>query len=291
MTRLICITLDRILQNIRAGSVVILTISNSISALSIVNVVFFSFLGSTVNMPSALATDLTQIDRLTSQWLETQRQTSHILVDWHASKPILHQRLTLLSAEKKQLEDILKYSKDSQEDVTKRRTELLEQQSNLEQQQAALSNKLALLLNQVEHLSELLPPPLKNVWLQQQDDSSDDNQTSKSLQAVLAKLNSLMDFQKRISVHEGPISASTAGEVMVKQIYLGVSTAWFVSADGELKGRGQVQDNQWVWIEDESISATEIKKAIDIFEKRKQADFVELPVNLVASKATVGGLQ
>ncbi|MEP0175647.1 MAG: DUF3450 family protein [Paraglaciecola sp.] len=265
--------------------------SKKTKCLAIRSLVLTSFSYGAVSMPLAFATDLTQIDRLTQQWLDTQRQASHLMVDWQASKPILEQRVTLLSAEKKQLEDILKYSKDSQEDVTKRRTELLEQQSNLEQQQAALSNKLALLLNQVEHLSELLPPPLKNVWLQQQDDSSDDNQTSKSLQAVLAKLNSLMDFQKRISVHEGPISASTAGEVMVKQIYLGVSTAWFVSADGELKGRGQVQDNQWVWIEDESISANEIKKAIDIFEKRKQADFVELPVNLVASKATVGGLQ
>ncbi|MEP0357342.1 DUF3450 family protein [Paraglaciecola sp.] len=250
-----------------------------------------SFLCSAITMPSALATNVIQIDRLTQQWLETQRQSSHLLVDWQANKPILNQRLTLLSVEKKQLEDILQYSTDSQEDVTKRRTELLEQQSKLEQQQTALMNKLSLLLNQVEHLSELLPPLLKNVWLQQQDESSDDNQTSKSLQAVLAKLNSLMDFQNRISVHEGPISVSTTDEVMVKQLYLGVSAAWFVSADGKLKGRGQVQDNQWVWIEDESISANEIKNAIDIFEKRKQADFVELPVNVVASKVTVGGLQ
>ncbi|WP_133469676.1 DUF3450 family protein [Paraglaciecola marina] len=291
VTRLIDITVNTLnLQN-GCSSVKNSIIPRKFKDLALRSLVLGSLLCSTIIMLPALATDLTQIDRLTRQWLETQRQTSHLLVDWQASKPILNQRLTLLSAEKKQLEDILKHSKNSQEDVIKRRTELLEKQSNLEQQQGALSNKLTLLLNQVEHLSELLPPPLKNVWTQQQDESTDDNQTSKSLQAVLSKLNSLMDFQKRISVHEGPISVSTTDEVMVKQLYLGVSAAWFVSADGKLKGRGLVQDNQWVWTEDESMNAKEIKKAIDIFEKRKQADFVELPVNLVASKASVGGLQ
>ncbi|MDO6567707.1 DUF3450 family protein [Alteromonas sp. 1_MG-2023] len=239
----------------------------------------------------AQAADLTQIDRLTQQWLDIQRQTSQLVVDWQSSEPVLQQRVTLLSAEKKQLQEILNQSKDSQEDVTKRRTELLQQQSNLEQQQAALANKLSLLEDQVTHFSNLLPPPLQNAWAQQQISTSDDNDTSKNLQAALGKLNSLMDFQKRISVHEGPISLSSEGEVMVKQLYLGVSAAWFVSADGKLTGQGLVKDGQWMWVEDPSLSGDEIMKAIDIFERRKQADFIELPVRLTRLETPSGNAQ
>ena len=229
------------------------------------------------------ASSLTQADRLTQQWLDTDRQTSHLVTSWQRQKPVLNQRLTLLAAEKKQLEGILKQGQDSQEDVTIKRTELLQQQSRLEQQQTELTNKLTLLDGQIERMFALLPPPLKNKWQQEQAALPEEPQSSDALQLALAKLSSLMDFQQRISVHEAPISITGEDAVMVKQLYLGVGAAWFVSADGKLKGRGYAKDNTWTWVEEQNIDAAEIQKAIEVFERRQQADFVTLPVILAAS--------
>jgi hypothetical protein len=239
--------------------------------------------GTALTVSSAHANDPETIDRLTQQWLDTDRQASHLQSDWQTQKPVLEQRLALLAAEKDQLQAILQTSNDGQNDVEARREELLATQSELEQQQQSLTQTLKLLTSRVEALGRLLPPPLNSAWQEEQTAQTDQSETSQQLQLALAQLSLLADFDQRVTVHEMPITAPDGDKVLVKQLYLGVGMAWFTSADGAYAGWGKASasnDASWTWHSDDSIDASEIIKAIAIFEKRQQADFVYLPVKL-----------
>lgn len=235
------------------------------------------------------AQDLGQVDRLTQQWLDTDRQASSLQADWQAQQPILEQRLTLLKAEKAQLQAILKQSNDSQSSVETRRAELLTQQAELEQQQQDLTQGLSLLTKRIGAVSKRLPPPLKEAWREEQNATAEQAESSLQLQVSLAQLSRLADFDQRISVHEMPITKPDGSNVLVKQLYLGIGMAWFVSADGQLSGWGQADDDDWTWEIKGELDASEISKAIAIFEKRQQADFVRLPVKLASTFESIVG--
>lgn len=232
----------------------------------------------------ALAEDPAQIDRLTQQWLDIERQASHLQSDWKARQPALTQRLALLKAEKQQLQGLLEQSSASQDDVNTRRTELLAEQAELEQQQAQLAQALTLLLSRLESIASLLPPALATAWRDEQNTLSVGAETSEQLQLALAQLTRLADFDRRISVHEGTVSADDGRAILVRQLYLGTGMAWFANSDGRQAGWGQAGEDGWVWHFDDSVNADEINKAINIFEKRQAAELVRLSVRLAAQQ-------
>tara|TARA_A100000171_G_scaffold40261_1_gene40447 strand:- start:14279 stop:15100 length:822 start_codon:yes stop_codon:yes gene_type:complete len=221
-----------------------------------------------------------EIDQLTHQWLATERQISRLEADWLAQQPILEQRIDLLQAERDQLQDILAASDASQDDVDDRREALLAQQDELEAEQQELAQALDGLVARLGSIQPLLPDPVRAGWENEQAMLSADPETSEQLQVALAQLSRLADFNTRISVQEAPMTVPDGSQVMVKQLYLGAGTAWFVSADGAYAGYGQPGIGGWQWSFDESVSATAIAEAIAIYERQQQAAFVRLPVIL-----------
>lgn len=232
---------------------------------------------------SVLATDIGQIDQLTQQWLDIDRQATQLQVDWQTQKPILSQRRSLLEAEKAQLQFLLKESNESQEGVAARRKELLEEQTKLEQQQHNLTQSLKLLTARVNSFKAILPPPLVMVWNDEQSTLNQDPDASQQLQVAISQLSQLTDFDTRVSVHQAPITLSNNKEVMVKQLYLGVGMAWFTSIDGQHAGWGRASNNAWVWNLDDDLDSKAILNAIAIFEKKKMASLVRLPVKLAST--------
>jgi len=232
------------------------------------------------------ALELAQIDQLTRQWLDIEKQNSQLQKDWRIQEPLLAQRLALLNAEKKQLTSLINIDGQKNENVDGKRKALLEQQTRFEQQQIELEHQLALLTNQLLFIKQLLPPPLIRSWQKEQQVLGVDPDLSLQLQVALAKLSTLAEFEQRISLYETPLTSPRGKEVLVKQLYLGTGIAWFTSANGEFCGWGQANENGWTWHFDNQVDATEVKRAIAIFEKKQQADFTELPIKLVINSSS-----
>ena len=234
---------------------------------------------------STLASSPAQIDRLTQQWLDTERQASHLQSDWKEQEPLLVQRLTLLKAEKLQLQTLLQKNNTNDSDVDARRAELLAEQTALEKQQTQVATMLSLLLSRTVSMASQLPPALLSAWKKEQDTLEENAETSPKLQVALAQLNHIADFDRRITVHEGPITTADGNTILVKQLYLGLSMAWFSSRDGKHVGWGQANSEGWNWHFDSSINVDEIRKSINIFEKLQTAEMVNLPIYLSAQSA------
>lgn len=219
-------------------------------------------------------------DKLVEQWLNTERQVTRLETDWQTQSPMLVQRVALLKAEKTQLQNMLKDRNNSQDAVAERRVELLAKQTQMEAGQIELQSALHSVSKRLDVLSVLLPPPLQSRWHDEQASLGSSPEVSVQLQVALAQIALLADFDQRISVHEMPIALPDGGEILVKQLYLGLGSAWFVSRDGKHAGSGQATPEGWIWNFDDSVDGSEIAKAIAVFEKQQEADFVHLPLRI-----------
>ncbi|NQZ87568.1 MAG: DUF3450 family protein [Colwellia sp.] len=226
------------------------------------------------------ALDIAQIDQLTLQWLNIEQQHAQLKKNWHRQKPLLIQQLALLTTEKKQLMTLITDDDNNTKNVDIKRKTLLKEQSQLEQQQTKLTQQLALLTSQLTFINHLLPPPLKKIWQKEHQVLGADPELSLQLQVALAKMASLAEFEQRITLHEMPLTSPQGVVILVKQLYLGTGIAWFTSADGQYCGWGQADEKGWSWHFDPQESAKPIMQAIAIFEKKRQADFVELPIKI-----------
>jgi len=239
---------------------------------------------------STLAIEIAQIDRLTEQWLNIEKQSVQLQRDWQIQQPILEQQLSLLTAEKQQLTALLSTDNTSQQQVETKRSALLNEQTELEQQQADFSKNIVQLNKQLVFIEHFLPPPLKQAWQKEHQALDTEPDLSLQLQVALAKLTKLSAFEQSISVHEMPLNSPQGTEILVKQLYLGLGIAWFTSANGQYSGWGQATDESWQWHFDDQVDAKPIQRAIAIFEKKQQADFVTLPIALAQKTSALSVL-
>lgn len=223
-------------------------------------------------------------DNLIKQWLSVEQQRNEIINDWHQQKPLLEQRLTLLTQEQEQLEQDIVTASVNDSDVEKKRAELLTSQNEMEAAEGQLESALVKYYQFIAELQGKLPPPIQKIWrsklseaeLQQAD-------TTQRLNTLLELLEQLNDYQNRISHVQSALVLTTESgdkEMMVHQVYLGLSQAWYVSLDGSLVGRGQPTKHGWQWISDETVSAETLFKTIAMMERKTEANFVQLPISL-----------
>ncbi|VUD41874.1 hypothetical protein TDB9533_00578 [Thalassocella blandensis] len=237
------------------------------------------------------ASTTSDTDALVQKWLDLEHQSSALHSEWQRQKPILQQRLDLLKKEKQQLQGMLQNHQSQRSEVESKRAALLAEQNAMEQHQQTLNSQLVKLREQLNVIQHLLPPPLQQQWqaeqqvLENQRAETGEANTSTQLQVSLAQLSKLMEFDKRITVHEMNLTAPSGQDVRVKQLYLGLGSAWFVSGDGSYAGTGQASANGWQWAFQAGLDGSVIQQAIAIYEKHAEADFISLPLDLQASQS------
>jgi hypothetical protein len=226
------------------------------------------------------AQEVAKADHMVEQWLSLERQNSSIESDWQAQQPLLLQRIRLLEIEKEQLQALLSEKSTDTSEVEQKRFKLIEEQSSLESKQDQLTQGVKVLLGQLSGIEPLLPSPLQQSWQQESANLSTNvgipPPISEQLQVALAQLTKLAEFDQRISVMQQTLINQQGEKILVKQIFLGAGLAWFVSLDGTYAGSGQVTENAWAWQFDDSLDSSEISRAIAIFEKQAEPDFVQL---------------
>lgn len=220
-----------------------------------------------------------EMPNLVKQWLNLSHQQQQLKQQWASEKPILEQRLQLLEQEKTLLSNKASSQQGGQTEVAQKREQLVSEQVRLESEQTKLHAALRFHRSQLAALVNRMPPPLAHEWRQVLENGAlaqADQSEAAQLQAILGLYQKWADFQKRIVVQEASIVLEN-DEVMVDQLYVGVSQAWFVSKDGSKVGIGSAQGTQWQWQVDERIEASTLKTAIAMYRKQQPSDFVTLP--------------
>lgn len=227
------------------------------------------------------------IHALTLQWTGIERQRDELQANWRSDRPVLEQQLVLFEREIRELEAVLEVSEQEQDEVEARRLELLEEQVRLEQEQAALERTLEQATIELHNLLGQLPPPLVSAWEEQLPRLDDPLYTaSEKLQTVLDLLGQLDDFEQKITINESIMTLGDGQDYLVKQVYLGLSHGWYVSADGSLAAEGMATPEGWRW---RSITdAQPVTAIVDILERRRSPELIAVPLQLGPAPAAGG---
>src|SRR5688500_19102095 len=84
-----------------------------------------------------------EVDALTQQWTDLEHQKDLLRADWRTQKPVLEQQLRLLEREIAELTAFLETTAAQQNEVDRRRHEMLTEQTELEAGAAASDASLA----------------------------------------------------------------------------------------------------------------------------------------------------
>ncbi|TMO67797.1 DUF3450 family protein [Pseudoalteromonas aurantia] len=229
---------------------------------------------------------------LMQQWLDLESQRGKLESTWQTNKQFLKNQISLLSEEKKSLQALLLNAKNAQNEVDEKRLALTEKQVQYERNQNLVENELSKGENFITRVLPMLPPPLQSE-LQIKSEKLKQNtiNLSERLEIYLGLYKSVDEFNSRIALNTSNMTVSIKGketEVLVSQIYLGLSQAWYLSADGSAYGFGRTEQSGWQWYHGEAVSSVlpsmnlpeQIKKIRGILEKPTTAEFVSLPLSL-----------
>jgi hypothetical protein len=221
------------------------------------------------------------IHQLTLQWTGLEHQKDLLRANWRRDKPVLEQQLSLLERETRELNQLLEESAQEQDEVEQRRLELLEQQIRLEQEQAALERSLRQAFIRLKALHVQLPPPLMEGWDEELPRLEDPLLTSsEKLQLVLNLLSQLDDFQQKVTLHETVMALADGQEYLVKQVFLGLSHGWYVTADQSHAAAGMADPDGWQWTP--VTDGERIARIVAILDRRMNPELITIPLQLNA---------
>lgn len=225
------------------------------------------------------ADPIREIDTLTRQWTDLEHQKDLLRADWRTQKPVLEQQLALLDREIAELSTLLEATADQQGEVEQRRLTLLEEQTRLEEEQSALEGSLVQASLGLHSLAGVLPPPLAQAWPEELARLDNSLETStQRLQKLLQLLGQLDDFDAKVTLNETVMTLPDGREHVVKQVYLGLSHGWYVTADQRLAAAGVAGPDGWVWTP--VTDAAPIARIVGILEQSADPDFVSIPFDL-----------
>jgi hypothetical protein len=243
-------------------------------------------------VPYAIADEATTLESLVEKWLNLESQKGKLVLEWKRRKNQIESDLKLFGEEKKALESLLDKASKATSEVDQRRLSLLDQQAMLEREQEQVDEIINLHSDLVAAFNTRLPPPLASEWSPKLALLSNENASgSEKLERILSYFKAIEDFNSRVALHQSPLQVNDGGStknILVTQIFLGVSQAWYVSDDGSYFGYGRATSAGWNWWHKESLSSelgqeldvSELLLVKSILENPTAAEFVTLPIKL-----------
>ena len=244
-----------------------------------------------------LATSNQTLTELMDQWLSIESQKGQLQRNWTIQKRSLEQKLSLLKTEKAVLKSLLTQSSHEKSELDTQRLDLVKQQNTLEQAQQIVSNQLQQTSNVAFALLPQLPPPLQVVWQEKLMLLKQNVSSSEKLERLLTTFTLVSEFDERIALNRTsmaiPINNDTVQNVLVTQVYLGLSQGWYISDDGHFYGYGRSNLSGWTWWHNENadkaleqtLNAQGLLHLIDIMQNPTKASFLSLPIKINVNKA------
>lgn len=218
------------------------------------------------------------------KWVETRQLLAKARSEWAADQETLQQSISLIEKEVKLINERIAQTQETASQADRDRLVLVEENERLSKASAAVQAVLADLERQTTNLAAGLPLPLQErilPLLKRIPNHPDQSRLSVSerMQSIVGILSEVDKFNNAISVFPELRRNSAGVEVQVKTLYVGLGAAFFADKSGEYGGVGIPTGTGWEWTPKPEF-ATDIARAIAIYENTETAQFVKLPVTV-----------
>jgi hypothetical protein len=217
------------------------------------------------------------------KWIETQQIISRERKDWQQGKEILLGRLDLVKKEIASLEEKTKQAESSVAESDKKRNDLLAENDQLKAAGTQLIEAVTGMEVEVRRLFKRVPEPIQTKLqpLYQripEDPAKTRVSVAERFQNVVPILDALNKANNEITVSYEVHNLTDGKPSEVKAIYVGLTQAYYVSAQGEA-GIGRPTADGWKWEPSKAI-ARDVLTALEILQGKHTPAFVPLPMKL-----------
>ena len=218
------------------------------------------------------------------EWVLTEKLISEEQFDWEAERELLNDSIYLLENKIQIIDHSLDVAKEAlansrlQGDFLDKKSESLKKSFQL------LKNELIQIETQLLKLFAVLPQSLQNQCFEEQRKLLRDPEVAhlpeiERLEIVLEMLKKIEAFNQNINVFFELHQMPDGQIVEVQVLYIGLGAAFFI--DNKAQYAGWLHSTHQGWIPELNSSiASEIRNAIDAYERNNTSRFVELTVNL-----------
>ena len=216
---------------------------------------------------------------LIRQWVATERLLGEEANQWKEQKTRMGELLKLHIMEIKLLNEELAKTGRSVAEIGKHKAELEAKVSDGVKMRAELRKFLLKLQPRVIALEKRFPKALKITVgdsIKVLETINDETSVRDILQAIANVLVQASSFNSSILQRSEAVTIG-ADTWNAEVIYLGLGRAYFYV--GSKAGVGKAGADGWTWERNDEILG-EVKKAVEVFNKQKQPQLVELPIQV-----------
>lgn len=218
-------------------------------------------------------------------WVETEQTISREKQDWKVGRQILQDRIDLLQGEITDLETKIAESQKAVTEADQKREAMTKDNENLKKAADSLTVLIGKLEGRVkDQLLPRLPKILQDKIAplsQRLPEAGKETKLSlgNRFQNVVGLLNETNKFNSTVTSATAVRPIDGGPESEVKEIYLGLGQAYYVTNDGSKAAVGRPGVRGWDWTP-VSDRAPEISRVFRILSDEQQAEFVPLPVKI-----------
>lgn len=218
------------------------------------------------------------------QWVETRRLISTTANEWEEGRQLLEDRIAMLDRD---ILAITERADEADEKISETKLQLdtlRQQRDDLKEASESLfalieafeARTLALLKRLPEPLAQRLKPLSQGI---PEPGTGEELGLARRFQNIIGILDAVNKFHREVSSSSEirELADGTSAEVTV--LYLGISLAYYASADGTIGGYGIPGEEGWVW-QEANAEAPSIAQAVAIYANEQPAAFIPLPAKL-----------
>jgi septal ring factor EnvC (AmiA/AmiB activator) len=230
--------------------------------------------------PTRLEEVRTNIDK----WVETRQLLAKTRSEWASEQETLRQSISLIEKEIKLIDERITQTRETASQADRDRLVLNEENERLSQAATTVQKVLADLEQQTTNLAAGLPLPLQErIMPLLKRIPNQPSQTrlsiSERMQSIVGVLSEVDKFNNAVSLFTELRKNSAGAEIQVKTLYVGLGVAFFADKNGDYGGVGVPGPTAWEWTPKPEF-ASDIARAIAIYENTETAQFVKLPVTV-----------
>ena len=237
--------------------------------------------------PAPSAGSLGEARSALGKWVETRQILSREEKEWQQGREILESRIQIVRNEIAQLREKMGEVRQDGSKEAADRSRLAGDKDEIRRTTTVLAEQVGDLESKVRRLSGALPPSLREKVQPLLDRMPAEGAgagtpgsvtLAERFQNVLGILNEMNRINSEITVATEirPLSDGRPSEV--KTVYIGLGTAYFVSARGEA-GIGHPSESGWVWQPANEL-APAVNEVLEILGNRISPRFVPLPADI-----------